>query len=125
MGNNLIVDALNLCARDPCCMQGCTLIGGEVFGSCCKYCQIMPTGTVYREEDNECNLPEWYNGCCLCPQWEPLHYGGYCYEKKCNGNDEQCGQTSDREARIAGEIDYSKIYNVTVLVTVLSSEIHT
>lgn len=67
---------------------------------------MMPTGTVCREKDNECDFPEWYSGCmfyqCLYPQWEPLHYGGYCYEKRCNDHDQQCGQTFGKEASIAG-----------------------
>ncbi|KAL6091507.1 hypothetical protein STEG23_020258, partial [Scotinomys teguina] len=106
------------CTADPCCMKGCTLKDGAAcaFGLCCKDCQIMPSGTVCREKDNECDLPEWCDGHSHeCPKdvylldGSSCKDGGYCYEKRCNDRDEQCQQIFGKEARSASQSCYKEI----------------
>ncbi|XP_059100694.1 disintegrin and metalloproteinase domain-containing protein 25-like [Peromyscus eremicus] len=106
------------CTADPCCTRGCTLQGGAAcaFGLCCKDCQIMPSGTVCRAKDNECDLPEWCNGLSHeCPKdvylldGSSCKDGGYCYEKRCNNRDVQCQQIFGKEARSAAQRCYREI----------------
>ncbi|XP_051038181.1 disintegrin and metalloproteinase domain-containing protein 25 [Phodopus roborovskii] len=107
-----------MCTNDPCCRKDCTLKDGAAcaFGLCCKDCQIMPSGTVCREPDNECDLPEWCDGHSHeCPNDVYLLHGssckdgGYCYEKRCNKRDEQCQQIFGKEARSAVHRCYREI----------------
>uniref|UniRef100_A0A8C6RCM9 Uncharacterized protein n=1 Tax=Nannospalax galili TaxID=1026970 RepID=A0A8C6RCM9_NANGA len=107
-----------MCRNDPCCMKGCTLKYGAAcsFGLCCKDCQFMPSGTVCRENNSECDLPEWCAGTSHeCPEdvyvldGTPCHGGGYCYEKRCNNRDQQCQQIFGKEARSAAQTCYRKI----------------
>ncbi|XP_040587920.1 disintegrin and metalloproteinase domain-containing protein 25-like [Mesocricetus auratus] len=107
-----------MCVKDPCCREGCTLKYGAAcaFGLCCKDCQIMASGAVCREADNECDLPEWCNGeSHECPNdvylldGSSCKDGGYCYEKRCNKRDEQCQQIFGKEARSAAQRCYREI----------------
>ncbi|XP_075842684.1 disintegrin and metalloproteinase domain-containing protein 25-like [Microtus pennsylvanicus] len=107
-----------MCKNDPCCMRGCTLRGGAscAFGLCCQDCQIMPSATVCREQDNECDLPEWCDGHSHeCPDdvylldGSSCKDGGYCYEKRCRNRDEQCRQIFGKEARNAAQRCYREI----------------
>ncbi|KAL1773284.1 disintegrin and metalloproteinase domain-containing protein 25-like, partial [Sigmodon hispidus] len=106
------------CIADPCCVEGCKFKGGAAcaFGLCCKDCQIMPSGAVCREKDNECDLPEWCDGQSNeCPNdvylldGSSCQDGGYCYEKRCNNRDEQCRQIFGKEARSAAQTCYREI----------------
>ncbi|XP_062932786.1 disintegrin and metalloproteinase domain-containing protein 25-like [Cynocephalus volans] len=110
--------SLKLCTKDPCCSANCTLKPGAAcaFGLCCKHCQFMPSGTVCREKDNECDLPEWCNGASHnCPA--DVHVqdgvrcmgGGYCYERRCNIRDEQCRQIFGKEAKSANQSCYREM----------------
>ncbi|KAH0509940.1 Disintegrin and metalloproteinase domain-containing protein 25 [Microtus ochrogaster] len=110
--------SLEMCKNDPCCMRGCTLRGGAAcaFGLCCQDCQIMPSATVCREQDNECDLPEWCDGHSHeCPNdvylldGSSCKDGGYCYEKRCHNRDEQCLQIFGKEARNAAQRCYREI----------------
>ncbi|XP_050003352.1 disintegrin and metalloproteinase domain-containing protein 25-like isoform X1 [Alexandromys fortis] len=107
-----------MCKNDPCCMRGCTLRAGAscAFGLCCKHCQIMPSATVCRVQDNECDLPEWCDGHSHeCPNdvylldGSSCKDGGYCYEKRCHNRDEQCRQIFGKEARSATQRCYREI----------------
>ncbi|XP_036138152.1 disintegrin and metalloproteinase domain-containing protein 20-like [Molossus molossus] len=109
---------LDLCMKDPCCESDCTLRPGAAcaFGLCCKDCQIVSTGTVCRQEINECDLPEWCNGkSYLCPEdvyvqnGFPCEGGGTCYEKRCNNREEQCRKIFGKEAKSANHSCYTKI----------------
>ncbi|XP_052018844.1 disintegrin and metalloproteinase domain-containing protein 25-like [Apodemus sylvaticus] len=106
------------CERDQCCNSTCTLKAGAAcaFGLCCTRCQILPAGTLCREEVNECDLPEWCNGhSSKCPNdiyllnGSPCKDGGYCYEKSCSVRDEQCKQIFGREARSASHSCYREL----------------
>ncbi|EDL35509.1 mCG63082 [Mus musculus] len=108
----------HMCERDQCCNSRCALNDGAAcaFGLCCLYCQIMPAGTVCRQEVNECDLPEWCNGHShKCPNdvylldGSPCRDGGYCYEKRCNNRDEQCKQIFGKEARSADHSCYREL----------------
>ncbi|ELW65228.1 Disintegrin and metalloproteinase domain-containing protein 25 [Tupaia chinensis] len=105
--------SLQSCKHDPCCSANCTLMPGAAcaFGLCCQDCQILPSGEVCRESDNECDLPEWCNGTSPeCPEdvyvqaGVPCMDGGYCYGKRCNDRDLQCRD-------IFGEISKSASLN--------------
>ncbi|XP_054573611.1 disintegrin and metalloproteinase domain-containing protein 25-like [Eptesicus fuscus] len=110
--------ALHLCIDDPCCESDCTLSSGAAcaFGGCCKDCQILPTGEVCRQEENECDLPEWCNGTSYhCPEdvylqnGIPCKGGGYCYEKRCNNREEQCRNIFGKEAKSANQSCYTEM----------------
>ncbi|XP_066108782.1 disintegrin and metalloproteinase domain-containing protein 25-like [Saccopteryx bilineata] len=110
--------ALHLCEKDPCCQPNCTFRSGAAcaFGLCCKDCQIMPTGRVCRQEENECDLPEWCNGTSYhCPEdmyvqnGSPCKGGGYCYEKRCNNREEQCKKIFGKAAKSAHQTCYTKM----------------
>lgn len=110
--------ALELCEKDPCCLTDCTLRlkARCAFGLCCKNCTFMPSGTVCREKNNECDLPEWCNGTShKCPEDVYVQNGmscagsGHCYEKKCVNRDAQCRQLFGKEARSANQTCYQEI----------------
>ncbi|KAI4541973.1 hypothetical protein MG293_007352 [Ovis ammon polii] len=98
------------CTADPCCQLNCTMTAGVncSSGLCCHNCRFMPSGTVCRKVENECDLPEWCNGTSSqCPEDVYMQDGtsctggGYCYEKRCNERNEQCRQIFGQEARSA------------------------
>ncbi|XP_054573606.1 disintegrin and metalloproteinase domain-containing protein 20-like [Eptesicus fuscus] len=110
--------ALHLCMKDPCCESNCTLSAGAAcaLGSCCKDCQILPTGEVCRQEENDCDLPEWCNGTSYhCPEDVYVQNGvsckggGYCYEKRCNNREEQCRNIFGKEAKSANQSCYTEM----------------
>ncbi|XP_028015385.2 disintegrin and metalloproteinase domain-containing protein 25-like [Eptesicus fuscus] len=110
--------ALHLCMKDPCCESNCTLSAGAAcaFGGCCKNCQILPTGEVCRQEENDCDLPEWCNGTSYhCPEDVYVQNGvtckggGYCYEKRCNNREEQCRNIFGKEAKSANQSCYTEM----------------
>ncbi|XP_042555654.1 disintegrin and metalloproteinase domain-containing protein 25-like [Dipodomys spectabilis] len=115
---NQVIDAgeqcdcgsLKKCANDLCCLANCTLqYGAEcASGLCCKNCHILPSGTVCRAKENECDLPEWCNGTSQhCPEDVYLLNGSpclgtsFCYKKSCNNRDEQCQKIFGEKARNA------------------------
>ncbi|KAF6092064.1 ADAM metallopeptidase domain 21 [Phyllostomus discolor] len=109
---------LQFCIKDPCCQLSCTLRLGAAcaFGLCCQDCQILPTGTVCRQQENTCDLPEWCNGTSNhCPEdvyvqdGVPCEDGGYCYEKRCNNREEQCRNIFGKEAKSANQSCYTKM----------------
>ncbi|XP_008851839.1 disintegrin and metalloproteinase domain-containing protein 25-like [Nannospalax galili] len=106
------------CAKNLCCKSDCTLKGDAdcASGLCCKDCHFMPSGTVCREQNDECDLPEWCNGTYHdCPEdvymydGSPCRSGGYCYGKRCNSHDEQCQQVFGKGARSAPESCYMEM----------------
>ncbi|XP_028728220.2 disintegrin and metalloproteinase domain-containing protein 25-like, partial [Peromyscus leucopus] len=106
------------CTADPCCTMSCTLKrrAACALGLCCKDCQIMPSGTVCRAKENECDLPEWCDGHSHeCPKdvylldGSSCKDGGHCYEKRCNNRDVQCQQIFGKEARSAAQRCYREI----------------
>ncbi|KAK1343037.1 hypothetical protein QTO34_015807, partial [Cnephaeus nilssonii] len=110
--------ALHLCMKDPCCESDCTLSPGAAcaLGGCCKDCQILPTGEVCRQEENDCDLPEWCNGTSYhCPEDVYVQNGvsckggGYCYEKRCNNREEQCRNIFGKEAKSANQSCYTEM----------------
>jgi hypothetical protein len=124
-GNGMVEDgeecdcgSLKLCTFDPCCQLSCTLKSGAccASGLCCKDCQFMLSGTVCREKNSECDLPEWCNGnssnCSEDVYLQdriPCLGMGYCYEKRCNNHDEQCRQTFGINARSASRSCYMEM----------------
>ncbi|XP_010620089.1 disintegrin and metalloproteinase domain-containing protein 25 isoform X2 [Fukomys damarensis] len=112
--------SLQLCTEDPCCLTNCTLIFGAqcAFGLCCKNCTFMPSGSVCREKNDECDLPEWCNGTSHeCPKdvyvlnGMPCTGNGHCYEKQCISRDEQCRQIFGKDSRSANQTCYREINN--------------
>ncbi|XP_007528337.1 disintegrin and metalloproteinase domain-containing protein 20-like [Erinaceus europaeus] len=109
--------SLKLCAKDPCCQSNCTLRPGAncASGLCCKDCKILPAGTVCRAAENICDLSEWCNGTSyLCPEDVYVQGGtpcpgGYCYEKRCNNRDEQCGKIFGNGAKNANDRCYQEM----------------
>ncbi|XP_059555492.1 LOW QUALITY PROTEIN: disintegrin and metalloproteinase domain-containing protein 20-like [Myotis daubentonii] len=110
--------ALHLCMKDPCCESNCTLSVGAACASglCCKNCQILPTGEVCRQDENDCDLPEWCNGTSHhCPEdvylqnGMPCKGGGYCYEKRCNIREAQCRNIFGKEAKSANQSCYTEM----------------
>ncbi|KAM4837153.1 disintegrin and metalloproteinase domain-containing protein 25-like [Thomomys bottae] len=110
--------SIHTCANDPCCLIGCTLKKEAqcASGLCCRDCHLMPSGTVCRAKDNECDLPEWCNGITpKCPEDVYVQNGvtcknmGYCYEKRCNDRDEQCQKIFGLPARSAHQSCYEEL----------------
>ncbi|XP_004637339.2 disintegrin and metalloproteinase domain-containing protein 20-like [Octodon degus] len=108
--------SLEFCEEDTCCLTNCTLQSGAqcAFGLCCKKCKLMPSGSVCREKNDECDLPEWCNGTSHeCPKDVYVQDGmnctgsGHCYEKKCIIRDEQCRQIFGNESKSANKTCYS------------------
>lgn len=117
-GEDCNCGSLNLCMKDPCCQLDCTLSPGATWdlGLCCKDFKIMPSGDVCREQENECDLPEWCNGTsCQCPEdvymQDRVEYtgGDYCYEKRCHIRDELCSKLFGLNAKSASQIFYSTV----------------
>ncbi|XP_052018617.1 disintegrin and metalloproteinase domain-containing protein 26A-like isoform X2 [Apodemus sylvaticus] len=109
------------CSKDPCCSKDCILNRGAqcAFGLCCKDCQFLPTGTVCREEKNECDLPEWCNGTSgECPEdvykedGTPCSDESYCYKMGCHQHDGQCREIFGDGSRNADEICYMEVNRV-------------
>ncbi|XP_032775307.1 disintegrin and metalloproteinase domain-containing protein 29 [Rattus rattus] len=121
-GNGVIEDeeecdcgSLKLCAQDVCCLENCTLVSGAACaaGECCQNCKFMPSGTVCRERNNPCDLPEWCNGTSgACPEDVYVEDGVYCqgrsvcFQKRCNSRDEQCRQLFGEGAKNANKNCY-------------------
>uniref|UniRef100_A0A3Q2GTU3 ADAM metallopeptidase domain 20 n=1 Tax=Equus caballus TaxID=9796 RepID=A0A3Q2GTU3_HORSE len=106
------------CIKDPCCLLNCTLKSGATcaFGLCCQDCKFMPSGSLCRQQINECDLPEWCNGTShQCPEdvyvqdGIPCNDSAYCYEKRCNNHDKQCKEIFGKDARSASQKCYQKI----------------
>uniref|UniRef100_A0A8C6G724 A disintegrin and metallopeptidase domain 34 n=1 Tax=Mus spicilegus TaxID=10103 RepID=A0A8C6G724_MUSSI len=124
-GNNLVEEgeecdcgSTESCLQDPCCSSDCVLKPGAqcAFGLCCKNCQFLKTGTVCREEKNECDLPEWCNGTSAeCPgdvykaDGIPCSGEGYCYKMECQQHDKQCQKIFGNGSRSADEICYMEM----------------
>ncbi|XP_055969858.1 disintegrin and metalloproteinase domain-containing protein 21-like [Sorex fumeus] len=108
---------MELCSEDLCCNSNCTLIPGAscAFGLCCETCGLMGPGEVCRKVENECDLPEWCNGTSHhCPEDVYIQDGfpcsnGYCYEKRCNGRDDQCRKIFGPQAKSANMKCYKEI----------------
>jgi hypothetical protein len=124
-GNGVVEDgeqcdcgSLKSCANDSCCLLGCTLKPGAACASglCCKDCQVLPPRTLCREQDGECDLPEWCNGTSPeCPEDVYVQDGlpclgiGYCYKKICNNHHEQCKKIFGKDATSANQSCYKEM----------------
>jgi disintegrin/metalloproteinase domain-containing protein 26 len=106
------------CLQDPCYSSDCVLKPGAqcAFGLCCQDCQFLQTGTVCRQEKNECDLPEWCNGTSAeCPEdvyivnGSPCSGGGYCYKMTCHERETQCKRIFGKEARSANKVCYMEM----------------
>ncbi|XP_028736955.2 disintegrin and metalloproteinase domain-containing protein 26A-like [Peromyscus leucopus] len=106
------------CESDPCCGEDCVFkLGAEcASGRCCKDCKIMPAGTLCRDENNECDLPEWCNGTSgKCPEdvymedGSPCGGDSYCYNRTCHKREEHCQMLFGRSAKSADETCYMEM----------------
>ncbi|XP_052042677.1 disintegrin and metalloproteinase domain-containing protein 29-like [Apodemus sylvaticus] len=52
------------CTADKCCETNCDFTVGSSCssGGCCDSCQFAPTGTICRDKNGICDLPEYCNG---------------------------------------------------------------
>ncbi|XP_021025682.1 disintegrin and metalloproteinase domain-containing protein 24 [Mus caroli] len=107
------------CRRNRCCMPSCILRSRAKCdtGLCCNHkCQIQPSGTLCRAQENECDLPEWCNGTSHeCPEDLFVQDGtscpgdGYCYEKRCNSHNEHCQRLFGQLAMKASDSCYKEL----------------
>lgn len=106
------------CERDSCCSDGCVFKPSAdcAFGLCCKSCKFIPTGTVCRRQNNECDLPEWCDGISAeCPEDVDVedgnlcHNGGYCYKRACHKHEAHCQMIFGKGARRANDICYMEM----------------
>uniref|UniRef100_A0A8C8VZA5 ADAM metallopeptidase domain 24 n=1 Tax=Peromyscus maniculatus bairdii TaxID=230844 RepID=A0A8C8VZA5_PERMB len=107
------------CKYSLCCLPDCSLKAEAdcATGLCCSnLCQILPSGTLCRIPENECDLPEWCNGTSHeCPEdvfmqdGSSCTNGGYCYEKRCNSHDEHCRRVFGKDARKASDSCYQEL----------------
>ncbi|XP_048217960.1 LOW QUALITY PROTEIN: disintegrin and metalloproteinase domain-containing protein 20-like [Perognathus longimembris pacificus] len=109
---------IHQCTKDPCCLLNCLLSPGAscASGLCCKDCQIMPSGTLCRQEVSECDLPEWCNGTShQCPEdvfvqdGLPCNATAYCYKKTCSSHHMQCKEIFGKDAHSASQGCYKEI----------------
>ncbi|KAG3280966.1 disintegrin and metalloproteinase domain-containing protein 30 [Ictidomys tridecemlineatus] len=105
------------CEEDLCCRADCKLkLGANCsVGLCCDKCNFLPSGYVCRDEENECDLPEYcYGNSDKCPadtykqDGTPCSYEGRCYNQKCRSRYMQCQSIFGPDAREAP----SKCYEV-------------
>ncbi|XP_027246824.1 disintegrin and metalloproteinase domain-containing protein 26A-like [Cricetulus griseus] len=124
-GNNIVEEgeqcdcgSYKSCQRDPCCSQDCMFKPGAkcAFGLCCKDCKLIPTGTMCRSVNNDCDLPEWCNGTSPeCPEDVYMEDGhlcsgsGYCYKRACHKHEEHCQKIFGKGARSASETCYMEM----------------
>ncbi|XP_040587907.1 disintegrin and metalloproteinase domain-containing protein 26A-like [Mesocricetus auratus] len=124
-GNNIVEEgeqcdcgSPQLCENDPCCRPDCAFKPGAecAFGLCCKDCKLIPTGTVCRKQNNECDLPEWCNGTSAkCPEDVYVEDGhlcsgsGYCYKSVCHKHEKHCQTIFGKGAKSANEICYMEL----------------
>ncbi|XP_028736954.2 disintegrin and metalloproteinase domain-containing protein 26A-like [Peromyscus leucopus] len=106
------------CQSDPCCSEDCVFKPDAecAFGLCCKDCKLMSAGTLCREKNNECDLPEWCNGTSgKCPEDVYLEDGSscgedvYCYKKVCPKREEHCQSIFGESAKSADESCYMEM----------------
>ncbi|XP_051025434.1 disintegrin and metalloproteinase domain-containing protein 24-like [Acomys russatus] len=107
------------CEYSLCCMSDCTLRFGTNCdtGRCCSHlCKILPSGTLCRQKENECDLPEWCNGTSNeCPEDVFKQDGsscrdeGYCYNKRCNSRDLHCQRVFGKDANKASDSCYQEM----------------
>lgn len=116
-GNRIVEDeeecdcgSLEECESDLCCEAGCRLRRGAncSIGLCCHHCQFRPSGYVCREEESECDLPEYCNGTSsFCPNdtykqdGTPCKYSARCFQKGCHSAYMQCQHIFGSDARVA------------------------
>ncbi|XP_075396637.1 disintegrin and metalloproteinase domain-containing protein 30-like [Tenrec ecaudatus] len=98
------------CDTDKCCQPDCKLTPGVncSIGLCCHECQFRPSGYVCREQENECDLPEYCDGTShLCPRdtykqdGTPCKYKAHCFRKGCRSRLMQCQRIFGPDAKDA------------------------
>ncbi|XP_036309156.2 disintegrin and metalloproteinase domain-containing protein 30 [Pipistrellus kuhlii] len=98
------------CEGDPCCKPNCKFKMGAKCsaGLCCHRCRFRPSGFACREEENECDLPEYCNGTSSrCPDDAYKHDGtpcqrdARCFRKGCWSTYQQCQRIFGADAREA------------------------
>ncbi|XP_069863627.1 disintegrin and metalloproteinase domain-containing protein 30 [Dipodomys merriami] len=106
------------CQRDPCCQHSCRLAPGAACSSglCCRRCRLRPAGHLCREEESECDLPEYCDGASpRCPadtyklDGTPCHHGGQCFGKACRSRYMQCQSLFGPGARDAPRRCYEAV----------------
>ncbi|KAM4837147.1 disintegrin and metalloproteinase domain-containing protein 25-like isoform 1-T6 [Thomomys bottae] len=109
---------IQLCEENPCCHTNCTLTSGAecAHGLCCKDCLLLPSTTLCRGQETDCDLPEFCNGTSPeCPEDVFMLDGsscmgtGYCFDNRCNDRDEQCQNIFGENARNANKTCYEHI----------------
>ncbi|XP_069842956.1 disintegrin and metalloproteinase domain-containing protein 9-like [Dendropsophus ebraccatus] len=108
------------CGKDACCdYRTCTLKPDAKCdsGSCCSKCQFLPSGTLCREESDECDLQEYCSGTMAdCPE-DVFHQNGnpcngnrsVCFDGICQNIDIQCAQFFGPASRNADLECYQKL----------------
>ncbi|XP_049628626.1 disintegrin and metalloproteinase domain-containing protein 20-like [Suncus etruscus] len=119
-GEDCDCGTISSCANDPCCEANCKLALGAfcAYGHCCKKCKFLPAGTLCREVESECDLPEWCNGTYHeCPEDVYVQGGisckggGFCYGKRCKNREEQCRGIFGNQAKSASLTCYVDVNN--------------
>ncbi|XP_049626232.1 disintegrin and metalloproteinase domain-containing protein 20-like [Suncus etruscus] len=107
------------CSSDHCCRTNCTLKPGAECsqGMCCKDCKFSPSGTLCRQQVNECDLPEWCTGHdSECPEdtfvqnGTPCKNSSLCFLSRCTTtHDMQCKELFGNDARTASEQCFQEV----------------
>ncbi|XP_036592598.1 disintegrin and metalloproteinase domain-containing protein 20-like [Trichosurus vulpecula] len=95
------------CKQDHCCQSDCRLSpGADCALGCCKNCKVVPAGQLCRAQISNCDLPEYCNGVSpWCPadtyvlNGSPCGDSAFCYEKYCQGLDQQCRSIFGQKAK--------------------------
>ncbi|KAG8128475.1 hypothetical protein E2320_015315, partial [Naja naja] len=106
--------------HNPCCnAANCTLKQGAecAHGTCCHKCKLVSPGTLCREQERICDLPEYCSGKSpFCPanfyqmDGTPCEDGrAYCYNGMCLTYEQQCLQLWGYGARSAPDLCFEKV----------------
>ncbi|XP_018599498.2 disintegrin and metalloproteinase domain-containing protein 9-like isoform X1 [Scleropages formosus] len=108
------------CEKDPCCeAKTCKLKPWAQCADdvCCKHCRFLPAGSVCRNINDECDLPEYCNGSSALCQSDVYKQNGhpckdneaYCYNGKCQHYTGQCQAIFGTKATVAPEIIFKNV----------------
>ncbi|XP_006876243.1 PREDICTED: disintegrin and metalloproteinase domain-containing protein 20-like [Chrysochloris asiatica] len=108
--------SLKQCYSNECCLTSCLLSPGSVCNDepCCTNCTYTPMGSLCRNIQNVCDLPEYCTGeSYRCPDnlymqdGTPCTEDGYCYQGNCTDRSMHCKEIFGENAVNADSFCYN------------------